>query len=566
MRILRLIGARPHAGRALIGVLAGSLLSVGQGPGVPVAAVSAPSVVVIYQAQWSETSFPAVHLIGQVRNDTGQAVTGIKVAVNLLDINGTTIGRETGFPSLEIVAPTEVSPFEVILVPPPAGYVSFSIAGVSFGRATATPNHTNLPVTIVACQLPFPASNICGTIKNTGTVSVEGVHAALTLVNGGGTMVAQHFVIMDARPTDSLAPGATGTFAIDPTGDPAYASVLGTGEATYPVDLNPPSLDFGSQFVGTSSPAQNVMVRNKGSRALAILNISAPSGFTATSACPSSLPAGQSCPIAVVFNPSAMGTVSGLLVISNDGGGTPDSAPLTGTGVAPIVQLIASGGTDFGQVDVGKSSAPKPITLTNVGTAPLLVTGIVTTGDFSRPQANACFGTLAINASCVIYVVFTPGLPGTRNGGLSLTDNALDSPQQLALTGFGVGSAVRFTPTGLNFGDANVVVTDLTLTLINAGTGSLTITGVSSEGPFSASSCKLPATVAPGGTCAIIVTFLMNSVSAAGPGLVVGLLTVNDSAGSQYVLLTANPASARGPIQFGGNPRPGPPPPPPPSS
>ncbi len=59
----------------------------------------------------------------------------------------------------------------------------------------------------------------------------------------------------------------------------------------------------------------------------------------------------------------------------------------------------------------------------------------------------------------------------------------------------------------------------------------------------------------------LVVTFLANTLSR--PGLVVGLLTVNDSAGNHYVLLTANPASARGPIQTPGNPRPGPPPPPP---
>lgn len=564
MRILRLVGARPHAGRALIGVLAGSLLSVGQGPGVSVVAVSAPSVVVIYQAQWSETSFPAVHLIGQVRNDTGQAVTGIRVALNLLDINGATIGRETAFPDLEVLGLGEVSPFEVILAPPPAGYATFSVAGVSFGRATSTPNHTSLPVTVMACQPPFPASNICGKVTNTGTVSLEGIHAALTLVNGVGTIVAQHYVIVDAN---NLAPGVAGSFAIDPTGDPVYAAVLGTGEATYPVDLNPPSLDFGSQLVKAPSAAQTVTVRNKGLRALAIGTVSAPSDFVPTSLCPSSLPSGQSCLISVVFNPGSMGAKSGYLVIASDGGGSPDSIPLTGTGVAPIVQLIAGGGTDYGNVDVGKSSPPKAITLTNVGTYPLTVTGIMTTGDFSRPQPNTCLGALAINASCVIYVVFTPGIPGTRNGSLTLTDNALDTPQQLVLTGFGVGSAVVFTPTTLNFGDANVVVTDLTVTLINAGTGNLTITGVSTDGPFVASPCsQLPVTMAPGARCVIVVTFLTNTVGASGPGLLVGLLTVNDSAGNHYVLLTANPASARGPIQAPGNPRPGPPPPPPPMS
>ena len=558
MRILRLIRTRPRAGRALVGVLAGGLLSVGQGSAPLIASAVSPSVVVIYKNQWSEQYFPAFHLFGQVRNDTSQAVTGIRIGLNLQDINGNSVGTETAYPTLDALAPGEISPFEAILFPAPAGYAKFAIAGVTYARSTATPNHARLPVHIVACPSPIPASNICGTVANTGTVSLEGVHVALTLVNGGGTMVAQHYANSDASSTDVLAAGDTGTFAIDPAGDPAYTGVVGTGEAAYPIDVKPPALDFGNQLVGSPSQSLSVTVRNKGTRAVAIQNIAAPTDFAATSACPANLGAGASCSIGVVFTPSVMGPRGGLLVITNDGGGSPDSIVLSGVGVAPIVQLVAIGGADFGPIDVGKSSPARPIILSNVGTAPLVVTNIATTaGDFWRPQPNACVGTLAINASCVIYVVFTPGLPGTRNGSLVLTDNALDTPQQLALTGFGVGSAVTFNPTSLNFGDANVVVTDLPLTLINAGTGSLTITDLSTDGPFAASTAQgLPITVASGHTCTIIVTFLMNSVSALGPGLVVGQLTVTDSAGSHYVTLLANPASARGPVQFDGNPTP----------
>jgi hypothetical protein len=369
-------------------------------------------------------------------------------------------------------------------------------------------------------------------------------------------MVAQHYLIIDAGSRDTLAAGDAATFAIDPGADPAYANVFGTGEAFYPIDLNPPTPDFGNQLVGTSSFSRSIMVRNRGSRAVAIQSVSAPTDFTATSHCPTSLGPGLSCSIGVVFTPSVMGSRGGLLVISDDSGGSPDSALLSGTGVAPVVQLVAAGGTDFGNVDVGKSSPPKPITLTNVGTAPLVVTRIATSGDYWRPQGNACLGTLAINASCVINVVFTPGLPGTRNGSLTLTDNALDSPQQLGLTGFGVGSAVTFSPTSVDFGDADVVITDMRVTLTNAGSANLTITGVSAEGPFSASGCKPlpdePVILKPGQTCVITVTFLRNSVS--GSGIVAGLLTVFDSAGNHYVYLSANPGSTRGPTQFGGNP------------
>ena len=554
----------------ILRLLAACLLAVGQIHAPLDAAALAPpqpGVHVIYHWQWSEGFFPAVHLIGQVRNDTSAAVTGIKVALDLQDANGASVGKETALATLETLAPGEISPFEALLIPPPAGYAKFAIGGVSYGRSTATPNHGTLPVQIATCQAPFPASNICGTVSNTGSVGVEGVHAALTLVDGSGAMVAQHDVMIDAQSTDILAPGHSGSFAIDPAGDPVYAGVSGIGEAFYPIDLNPSPLDFGNQLVATSSPSQTITVRNRGSRAIAIQSVTPPTDFRATPQCPASLGAGLSCSIGVVFTPSSMGAKGGLLVINDDGGGSPDSVLLSGVGVAPIVQLVASGGADFGPVDVGKSSPFKAITLSNVGTAPLVVTSIAMSGDFWRPQANACLGTLAINASCIINVVFTPGVPGTRNGSLTLTDNALDTPQQLALTGFGVGSLVSFNPASLNFGDANVVVTDLSVTLINSGTRSLTITGVSTDGPFVASipSRVLPFTLVPGASCVINVTFLLNSVSANGPGLVAGQLTVYDSAGNHYVTLTANPASARGPVQVTGNPtRGGTPAPPPP--
>src|SRR5207302_9939899 len=143
--------------------------------------------------------------------------------------------------------------------------------------------------------------NICGTVTNTGTVSQEGVHVALTLVDGSGTMVAQHYANSDASSMDVLAPGDSDTFAIDPAGDPAYTGVLGTGEAAYPIDLESATLDFGNQLVGSPSLSLSVTVRNKGTRAIAIQNIAKPTDFAATSTCPANLGAGASCSIGVVF-------------------------------------------------------------------------------------------------------------------------------------------------------------------------------------------------------------------------------------------------------------------------
>jgi hypothetical protein len=64
---------------------------------------------------------------------------------------------------------------------------------------------------------------------------------------------------------------------------------------------------------------------------------------------------------------------------------------------------------------VGTTSATKIITLTNVGTTALTITGITITGaaagDFS--QTHTCVASLGVGASCTISVQFKP--TGTGN-------------------------------------------------------------------------------------------------------------------------------------------------------
>jgi len=99
---------------------------------------------------------------------------------------------------------------------------------------------------------------------------------------------------------------------------------------------------------------------------------------------------------------------------------------------------------NFGNVGVGSPSAPASVSATNVGTASLNISSITFTGlqasDFS--QTNNCVGTLAPAASCSINVTFTPAGGGTRNGTLSVTDNAPGSPHTVPLTGNGVGFSI----------------------------------------------------------------------------------------------------------------------------
>jgi hypothetical protein len=108
-----------------------------------------------------------------------------------------------------------------------------------------------------------------------------------------------------------------------------------SGQGTV-VELSPASLDFGSQKVGTKSNPQTITVTNQGTTALSIAQISVggtnAKDFTETNDCPASLGAGANCAITVTFDPSKTGTRKASVSISDNGGGSPQTVPLTGTG------------------------------------------------------------------------------------------------------------------------------------------------------------------------------------------------------------------------------------------
>jgi FG-GAP-like repeat/FG-GAP repeat len=107
---------------------------------------------------------------------------------------------------------------------------------------------------------------------------------------------------------------------------------------------------------------------------------------------------------------------------------------------APSVSLSAAAIT-FGTESVQSTSSPVPLTLSNVGNAPLTIARISTTGDFGATPdfgaTNDCGSTLAIGKSCTIEVRFGPVATGVRNGSLILVDNTPSMGQTIALSGLG---------------------------------------------------------------------------------------------------------------------------------
>ena len=95
----------------------------------------------------------------------------------------------------------------------------------------------------------------------------------------------------------------------------------------------PGTLNFGSQTVATTAPAQIVQVSNTGADPLT-LTVTATGDFGYVTSCGASIASGTSCPIAVTFTPTTTGSRTGSLTLLDNAPGSPHTVTLNGTGVA----------------------------------------------------------------------------------------------------------------------------------------------------------------------------------------------------------------------------------------
>lgn len=100
----------------------------------------------------------------------------------------------------------------------------------------------------------------------------------------------------------------------------------------------------------------------------------------------------------------------------------------------------------FSQTNVSDNSATQTFTLANIGNAPLNLSAIAPSTNFTTDASTTTCSTsaaLAAGDSCAVGIVFSPTTIGSFNGTLTLTDNALNlagSTRQVNLAGIGIGT------------------------------------------------------------------------------------------------------------------------------
>lgn len=207
--------------------------------------------------------------------------------------------------------------------------------------------------------------------------------------------------------------------------------------------LSSASLNFNAQLNGTASGTQSATLTNTGSAAVAINSVASTGNnaadFGQSNTCLSSLAAGASCAITVTFTPSQAGPRVASITIDDDTTGSPHQIGLNGIGLsAGANATLSAASLTFNGQEIGTTSPPLTLTLTNYGEAALNIASISASGNFS--QSSTCGPTLAPGANCPINVSFSPASSGALTGSLSVNDNMTGSPQTVTLSGNGAAS------------------------------------------------------------------------------------------------------------------------------
>ncbi|HEV2176294.1 MAG TPA: choice-of-anchor D domain-containing protein [Terriglobia bacterium] len=238
------------------------------------------------------------------------------------------------------------------------------------------------------------------------------------------------------------------------------------------------------------------------------------------------------CTLQVTFTPTAAGNRSGTMTIVDNDSTSPQVVSLTGAGTELTLNPSV---LTFPTQSVGISGTPTngPAVLTNNGTAPVSITSIVPSGDYT--ETNTCGSSLAGGQSCDINVTFTPTASGTRFGTVTISDNDAGSPHVLSLTG--IGTQLSISPSSLTFPNEPVGGSSppQAVTLTNESGTPLTITNITATyingkvidlpGQFSQTN-NCGKSLAAGARCTINVTFTPLQATT-----ITGNLTLYDSAG-----------------------------------
>jgi hypothetical protein len=289
--------------------------------------------------------------------------------------------------------------------------------------------------------------------------------------------------------------------------------------------LEPESVLFGEEVVGTTSTPKEVVARNTGGQPVTLQyferNGLHPQDFEIDSArCPTELAPGATCPLGVTFTPTAAGARGASLVAVSDAAEDRVAAQLAGTGRGggPGRLRPDPSALSFDADKVGTRSEPQQVVMANVGETPVTIGDVRRVGDhaadFSLDATDCQNAKLGTGQRCVITATFTPGGDGVSTANLMVSSDGAERETVVPMQGQLSESVLEVVPKLLEFGAQPVGKRTAARPLLvrNRGSAPVTVGAVKVLGEhpadFDVDSTACQRTLDPGKDCELAVVFI----------------------------------------------------------
>jgi hypothetical protein len=263
-----------------------------------------------------------------------------------------------------------------------------ALSGTGTSTMTVTPSSLNFG---------FQAMGVPSTPQTVSLTNAGNVAVTITSIGISGTN-SSNFAETNNCPASlapkgsctinvTFTPTVTGSFSaslsvtFNASGSPQMVSLTGDGPA---LTLSPASVTFPGEYVGTSGLPQTVTVTNTAGFAVDITSVTTTlPDFGTLNACGSTVAAGSSCAIGVFFDPTASGTRTGTLKVSDNVDGGAGTVGLSGPG------------QDFSLTPSSSSDTVAP------GQTANYTVSVASAGGFSQTVTLSCSGAPAMSTCSV---------------------------------------------------------------------------------------------------------------------------------------------------------------------
>jgi hypothetical protein len=268
--------------------------------------------------------------------------------------------------------------------------------------------------------------NVGGGLLTINNIILEGSAPNDFLIDSGNCLTRSGFpanngcaINVRFRPTTQGERRASLTFLTNSLDSPSSVFLIGFGLGDPAVNLNPNTLDWGEQPIGSAGEPQTVHVTNVGQGDLTINGVNLagtnPDDFTFEAGCTGFvMRPGDSCLITVRFTPRSAGPRTAELTLTDNAPDTPQHLPLRGVGAVTQPDLVISALDLNGSAQINRSGnieVPIRLVVRNQGNAEAGIFKVST--DYTGPD-----GTFAVAFTVPgqkdIWYPFTnaPLLPG----------------------------------------------------------------------------------------------------------------------------------------------------------